>query len=206
MRCRDAIAASVESGLGFLGPREESALRAHLESCPRCASESAVESDLGEALRSLREDYPRELDVLSRVERRLAALRPQDLEELPARQLGWAVVFAAASLLGLIAGFRVLLPDLATLLDGAGGLTSGLAGAAHGLVRALLPLLELPLKLLGVLLDMLHECGSLLSRLEPLAVAAVALGYGVMGATITLVLGRDLRRPLPAHQGKEHGR
>jgi hypothetical protein len=203
MRCRDAGAALVELGLGLLDPREESALRAHLEHCPDCAAEARVERALGHALLSLREEYPHELDVLPRVGRRLAALRSHDLEEVPARQLGWAGAFATACLIGLAAGLWFLLPDLPPLLKTATGLASSLGGILEGLGRVLLALIVLPLKLLGVLARVLAGCGSLLARLEPVAVAAVALGYATMAATVTLVLGRDLRRPLLASRGKE---
>lgn len=205
MRCRDAGPALVELGLGLLDPREEADLRAHLERCADCAVEARVERTLGRALLSLREEYPHELDVLPRVGRRLAALRPSDLEEVPARQLGWAGAFATACLVGLAAGLWFLLPDLPPLLDGASGLASSLGGALGGLGRALLALIALPFKLLGVLAGMLAACGSLLARLEPVAVAAVALGYATMAATVTLVLGRDIRRPLLAPRGKENG-
>lgn len=206
MRCRDAGPALVERGLGLLEPRAEAALRAHLERCPRCAAEARVEGLLGEALLSLRGDCPHELDVSARVGGRLHLLRPQDFEEVPARQLGWAAAFAVACLGGLIAGFWFLLPDLPPLLDGAAGVASSLGGALEGLARAALALLALPVKLLGVLVRMLTACGTLLARLEPVAVAVVGLGYAAMAATITLVLGRDLRRPLLASRGKEDGR
>lgn len=206
MRCRDAGPALVELGLGLLEPREESALRAHLQACPRCAAEARLEGALSDALQSLREEYPHEIDVRPRVSQGLAALRPHDFDEVPARQLGWAAGFATACLAGMAGGLWFLLPDLHPLLDGAAGLASGLAGVLQGLARALLALLALPIKLLGVLAGLLTACGSLLARLEPVAVAAIALSYAAMAATVTLVLGRDLRRPLLAPRGKEHER
>jgi len=206
MRCRDAGPALVERGLGLLDRRTESALQAHLERCPRCAAEARVEQSLGNALLSLREEYPHEIDLRPRVGRRLAALRPRDLEEVPDRQLGWAAAFAAACLAGLAAGLWFLLPDLPPLVEGVAGLLSGLGGALEGLARALLALLALPFKLLGVLASVLSACGSMLARLEPVAVAVVALGYATMAATVTLVLKRDIRKPLLAARGKEDGR
>jgi hypothetical protein len=206
MRCREAGPALIERKLGQLEPGRESALRAHLEVCPRCAAEARVEESLGDALLSLRGEYPYRVDVRVRVGRRLSDLRPSDLEEVPARQLGWAAVFAAACVAGLVAGFWLLLPDLPSLLDGAAGLASALGGILQGLARALLALLVLPFKLLGVLVRMLGTFGSMLSRLEPVAVAAMALGYAAMATTVTLVLGRDIRRLLPAREGKEDGR
>ena len=206
MRCRDTETGLVELGLGLLEPRAESALLAHLQVCPRCAEEARAERLLAHAIGSLREEYPHEIDIRPRVGLRLAGLRPRDLEEVPARQLGWAAVGAAACLAALAAGFWVLLPDLPPLLDGAASLASSLGGVLEGLVRTLLALLALPFKLLGALLRMLGAFGSLLARLEPVAIAAVALGYAGMAATVTLVLGRDLRRPLLARRGKEHAR
>jgi hypothetical protein len=206
MRCRDAGPALVELGLGLLEPAEEASLRAHLERCPRCAEEARVEGLLGEALLSLRGEYPHELDVRGRVGRDLDALRPRALEEVPARQLGWAAAFAVACLAGLIAGLWLLAPELSPMLDGAAGLLSSLGGLLEGLGRAALALIALPFKLLGVLARVLAACGSLLARLEPVAVAVVALGYVAMAATVTLILGRDIRRPLLASRGKENGR
>jgi hypothetical protein len=195
----------VELGLGLLEPSKAAALKAHLEGCPRCATQARVEGPLGDALRSLREDYPDELDVTSRVARRLAATGLRDRGEVPARQLGWAGAFAGCCLALLVAGFRILLPDLPLLLEGAGGLVSSLGVLLEGLVRALLALLALALELLGVLTRMLAACGSLLARLEPLAVAFVALSYAGMAVTVALVLGRDFRRPLLASRGKDLG-
>jgi len=194
----------VELGLGLLDAAAESALRAHLASCPRCAAEARAEGRVRDALRTLREEYPGEIDVRARVGRRLAAGEFPYGAEASARQLGWAAAFAAACLVGLGAGLRLLLPELPPLWNETAGLVSALGGALEGLARVLIALLALPLKLFGVLIRTLGAFGSPLSRLEPLAFAAVALGYAGMSATAVLVLGRDLRRPLLASRGKEH--
>lgn len=206
MRCREAGPALVELGLGLLERRAERALRAHLERCPRCAAEVRVEGLLSDALRSLREEYPYEVDVRADVIRRIFAGSPPDREEMPAGQLAWAAACAAVCLVGLVYGFRLLLPQLPPLLEAAVSLAATLGAALEGLARALLALFLLPLKLFGVLFRILGALGSLLARLEPVAVAAVALGYAGIAATSALVLGRDLGRHVLAPRGKEHER
>lgn len=206
MRCRDAGPALVELGLGLLDPATEAALRAHLELCPRCAAEARAEGPLRAAVRALHEEYPLEIDVRSRVLHGLADPGTPDLTEVSVRQLGWAAACAAACLVALVAGLRLLLPELPPLWNETAGLVSTFGGALEGLVRAMFALLALPLKLFGVLVRLLGAFGSLLARLEPVAVVAVALGYAAMSGTAALVLARDLRRPLIALQGKEHER
>jgi len=206
MRCRETGPALVELELGLLGPRAEAALRAHLESCPRCAAEARAEALLSDALRSLREPYPHEIEVRAAVSRRLRAAAPPEREEVPARQLGWAAAVATVCLAGLLFGLRLLLPELPPLLEPAASVAATLGGVLEGLGRVLLALLALPFKFFGVLFGILGALGSLLAKLEPAAIAAVAAGYAGIATTATLVLGRDLRRPQLAPRGKEHQR
>lgn len=198
MRCRDAGLAIVERGAGRLAPDAEAALREHLTGCPQCAAQSALEERLRDGMSLLREDYPFEIDVRPRVLSRIAEIGRINRDEVPSWQLGWAAGLAVACFLGLLGGAWML------WIDAAPGLRQGiealpaLAGALGKLAAPILALVSLPFKLLGIGLKVLGALGTVLAELESVGVAGIALCYAMMGVTITLVLGRDFRRPLPA--------
>jgi hypothetical protein len=195
--------AVVERGLGLLAPADELALRRHLESCPDCAAEERIERLLRDELSSLRQEIPHPVDVRTRVMPRIHTLVGVAREEVPARHLGWAGALAATCSVALLAGLWLLLPELPALLRVTGGLISSLGSAALVLSASLLTLIALPFKLIGIAIDTLGSLGPVASRLEPVGLVAVGLSYAAMAATITLVVGRDLKRPLPAFRREE---
>jgi hypothetical protein len=195
--------AVVERGLGLLAPADELALRLHLEGCPDCAAEERIERLLRGELSALREEIPCALDVHARVMPRIRSLRGVEREEVPARHLGWAGALAAACFVALLGGLWLLLPELPALVRVTSGLISSLGSAALILSASLLTLIALPFKLIGIAIDTLEALGPLASWLEPVGLSAVGLSYAAMAATITLVVGRDLKRPLPAFRREE---
>jgi hypothetical protein len=203
MRCREARAAIVEQGLTGLPARHDPVLRRHLEGCTACAEEDRVERLLREDLRSLREELPFPLDVRARVMPRIQALEPVERDEVPLRHLGWAAAFAAACFAGLLAGLWTLFPQIQSLLSTGGSLVASLGRAFSSVLAPVLTLIALPFKLAGTVIDALGALGPLVARLEPVGILAVGLSYAAMAAIITLVVGRDLRRPLPAFRREE---
>ena len=149
-------------------------------------------------LLSLRGEIPWEIDVRSTVMERLRALGGIDRDEISVAQLGWSAAFASIWVLALLAGLGWLLPESVPLIGELAGLIRALGDAAAAAGAALLALLALPFKLAAILVKPLGALGTLLRQLEPLGVAAVAVSYAAMAATISLVVGRDLRRALPA--------
>jgi hypothetical protein len=198
MRCREARAAIVETGSRWPVAAAGAELREHLSVCRDCSAEAAVERRLRDEISSLRGEYPHEIDVRTRVVRRIAELGRIDREEVTTGQLGWATSFAAACVVGLLAGGWILWSDAAPgLREGLETLPT-LFGPLGALAQPLLKLASVPFKLLGVALKLLGAFGSLVSELEPVGITVVAFCYAAMAATIALVVGRDLKRPLPA--------
>ena len=206
MRCREARRAVMERGPGSSRTLIDPALRGHLERCPSCAAEERLERLLRKDLGALRDEPFPAIDVREEVMARVRRAGRPVRDEVPPRQLGWAALVVAAWVLVLLGGLGLLLPDLPELFEETRGLGRALGAAVAGLVPVLLTLLALPLKLAGVALRTLGALGSLVGRLQPLGMTAVAISYVVMAATIALVVGRDLRRALPAlAEGRKDG-
>jgi len=198
MRCPDAKKALLERSLGTALPELLSGLSEHLEHCAACAERERSEQRMLRDLLSLRGEIPWEIDVRSTVMERLRALGGIDRDEISVAQLGWSAAFASIWVLALLAGLGWLLPESVPLIGELAGLIRALGDAAAAAGAALLALLALPFKLAAILVKPLGALGTLLRQLEPLGVAAVAVSYAAMAATISLVVGRDLRRALPA--------
>jgi hypothetical protein len=198
MRCRDARRALLEQNLGMARRETRSGLSGHLERCPTCAIQERGEQRMLRDLASLRGEIPWEIDVRLTVMERIQMLGRIDRDEISVAQLGWSAAIAVLWVSVLFAGLGWLLPEGAPLIGELAGLLRALvdAGAAAG--AALLALLALPFKLAGILAKPLGAIGTLLKQLEPLGLAAVAVSYAAMAATISLVIGLDLRRALPA--------
>lgn len=195
MRCLEARQAIVERSLGSLPPARGEALRLHVENCPGCAEEAAVEKRLRLELASLRGEFPDAIDVRRRVMSAISGIGRVEREAVPARQIGWAAAAAIACGLGLLGSLPWLWPQLAPLMTDLTAMASTFGRIAADLAAPLWTLLALPFKLAGALLKSLAGFSSILSRLEPAAIAAIAICYTAMAATITLIVGRDLRKP-----------
>jgi hypothetical protein len=203
MDCRSASKAIVERSLGLLAPGAEEPLRRHLESCESCRAEEAVERRLKLDLESLRRSFPHAIDVRSHVMRAIGSLGRVEREDIPARQLGWAAAAAIACGVALLGSLPWLLPELSPLL-GQIKITAATFGRVLAeLLSPLLSLITVPFKLAGLAYRLATLLISQLSRLEPAAIAATAFCYMAMAATITLIVGRDLRKTTPAAPGRE---
>ena len=203
MDCRAARKAIVERSLGLLATGLDEALCRHLEGCESCRAEQVVEQRLKLDLESLRGSFPHAIDVHGRVLREIGTLGGIEREVVPARQIGWAAAAAVACGLGLLAILPWLWPDLSPLLADLRIAASTFIKIIGELAAPLVSLLALPFKLAGTLFRMLAALFSLLSRLQPAAIAALTACYVVMATTITLVVGRDLKRVSPALTGRE---
>jgi hypothetical protein len=203
MRCRNARAHLIGRGSAPLDRATESALRGHLESCPACAAEERFEALLREELGALHDEIPYPLDVRGRVLPRISELGAVAREEVPARQLGWAAALCMACFLGLLAAFRSLLPELLGLAGAAVSTLSPLGAAAADLAAPVWTLIGLPFRLAAIAIESLASLVPLIGRLEPVGLVFVVLSYAAMAATITLVVGRDLRRPQPVPREEE---
>jgi hypothetical protein len=173
-------------------------LRQHLDGCRACAAEERLERLLRRDLGALCDEPPPPIDVGERVMRQVAELARPRSDELPTRQLGWAALVAAAWVAALVGGLVLLAPDLPALYEGSRELAGAVGGVLSGLGSALMAVLTLPLELARAALTVLKALGGQLAPAQPVGVAVVALAYVAMAATITLVVGRDLRRALPA--------
>lgn len=203
MDCRSARKAIVERGPGPLAPGAEEALRRHLESCESCRAEEAVERRLKLDLESLRGSYPHALDVRPRVMREIESLGAVEREDVPVRQIGWAAAAALACCAALLGSLPWLLPELSPVLGQIKIMASTFGRVLAELVSPLISLITVPFKLVALTCRLATVFVSQLSRLEPAAITAAALCYMAMAATITLIVGRDLKKTTPAVPGRE---
>jgi hypothetical protein len=203
MNCREARRTIVGRSLGPLAPELGSALRRHLERCRACAAEERIERCLKRELASLRGEFPHAIDIRRRVMRDISGLGSVEREVVPARQIGWAAAAAIACSLVLLGSLPWLWPQLPPLLADLKVMAATFGRVAVDLAAPLGTLLALPFKLAGVLFRSLAGFASLLSRLEPAAIGAIAICYMAMAATITLIVGRDLTQSRPALQDRE---
>jgi hypothetical protein len=183
----------VERDLGAIGPHVEASLQAHFESCASCAAWASTERRLTADLALLRSAAPFEIDVTSRVARDLAGLRPAR-EEVSTRQLGWAVAAAVACGAGLLVGLWALVPGLARAASGGRALFTSLRHAFAGVADAIITIAATGFGLLGDLVSSLAVASSGLQPLVPAAIAVVALGWVMMGTTVIVVVGRDIKK------------
>jgi hypothetical protein len=198
MRCRDAERALLEQSLGTARHETLSGLSDHLERCPACAARERDERRMLRDLASLHGEIPWEVDVGPTVMERIQALGEINRDEISVAQLGWSAATAAVWVAVLIASLTWVVPDSAPLVAALAGSARAFGEALAAAGAALLALLALPFKLAGALAKPLGAFGTLLRQLEPLGITAVAASYAAMAATIFLVVGRDLRRALPA--------
>jgi hypothetical protein len=203
MNCRRARAAIESRGFSDRISDQTRALDRHLEHCPTCAAVSEADDRLVRDLGLLRGQIPYAIDIRSRVMLEIGRLGPVDRSEVPAWQLGWAAAVAGLGVTGLV-GLMVSL--WSGLLSGLGTVTvllGGLAELVGKLLSALFSLLALPVKLATSLKDLWIEIPAALSSLEPFAIAALAVCYLIMGATIIHVVGRDLRHRVKTETHEE---
>lgn len=206
MRCREARQALLERGPGSARTVIDPVLRGHLDRCPDCTAEEQLETLLRRDLAALRDERPPAIDVRGAVMERVLQAGRIDRGEVPTRQLGWAALLAAVWVAALVGGLALILPDLPALFEGTRDLGRALGDVVTGLVPVLLTLLALPLKLAGVAIKMLGALAPLVGRLQPVGATAVGIACVAMALTIALVVGRDLRRGLPARiQRREIG-
>jgi len=203
MNCRRAKAAIASGGFPDRTSDQTRALERHLENCPACAAVSEADGRLVCGLGLLRGQIPYAIDVRSRVMLEIGRLGPVDRSEVPAWQLGWAAAVAGLGVTGLLGLLVSLWPGLRSGLGTVTVLLGGLAELVGKLVSALFSLLALPLKLATSLKELWIEIPAALSSLEPFAIAAVAICYLIMGATIIHVVGRDLRHPVKTETHEE---
>lgn len=203
MDCRSAKKAIVERSLGLLAPSAEEALCRHLEGCEPCRAEQRAENRLKLDLESLRESFPHAIDVRPRVMREIGSLDRVEREHIPARQIGWAAAAAIACCLALLGSLPWLLPQVSPLLGQIKIMAATFGKVLVELASPLISLITVPFKLLGLAYRLAAVFVSQLSRLEPAAITAAAFCYMAMAATITLIVGRDLKKTTPAVPGRE---
>jgi hypothetical protein len=178
-------------------------LRLHIEHCPGCAAEEVLERRLKRELASLRGEFPHTIDIRRRVMREISSIGRVEREVVPARQIGWAAAAAIACGLGLLGSLAWFWPDVAPLLAELEVMAGTFGRIVADVAAPLITLLSLPFKLAGVLLKSLAGYASVLSRLEPAAIGAITICYMGMAVLITLIVGRDFRKPSLALPEKE---
>jgi hypothetical protein len=195
-RCGDLDILLLQRELGLLAAAEVGELGRHLTDCDGCATRARQAAVISAGLRSLRRDYPFEIDVTARVAARVAG--PYRTEPASVAELAWASAVAVAGAIAALLALPWLLAPLGSVLE-----TLWLFGSAtRGCVRPLLALIEVPLRLLWA-------CAETLVQLAPglrpwravLETAAVWTGI-VMSITTLSVIVRDARwRPHRLNRG-----
>jgi hypothetical protein len=203
MDCRAARKAIVEHSLGLRATGLDGALCRHLEGCESCRAEHAVEQRLKLDLESLRGSFQHAIDVHGRVLREIGTLGGIEREVVPARQIGWAAAAALACCAALLGSLPWLLPEISPLLGQIKIMAATFGRVLAELVSPLISLITVPFKIMGLAYELAAVFFSQLSRLEPAAITAAACCYTAMAATITLVVGRDLKKTTPALPGRE---
>jgi predicted anti-sigma-YlaC factor YlaD len=195
MNCRRVKRALGERSLARLSPGQAADLETHLRHCPDCSSAEQADRWIIDELTSLRGQIPYAVDVRRRVMIEIERLAPQDRQEVPAWQLGWATAVVGIGAIVLLALLWGSWPEWRTGVENGFALMRGLAEVSVTLAGLLFSLLSLPFKMVAGLWDLLLEVPPMASRLKPFAVAGVALCYLIMIGTIVGVVGRDLRYP-----------
>jgi len=203
MNCREARRAIVERSLEAFSPEKNAALLRHLGRCDRCASEERFERRLKGELASLRGEFPRVIDVRQRVMHEISGLGRVERDLVTPRQVGWAAAAALACGLGLLGSLPWLWPQLAPVLAELKVLAATFGKVGADLTAPFLMLLSLPFKLAVAMLKSLTGLSSLLDKLEPAAIGTISICFMAMAATVTLVVGRDLRKARPALRDRE---
>jgi hypothetical protein len=197
MNCHRVRTAIVERELSLLSLGFERALDDHLASCSECRVRAEKELMLVEELGALKGVAAPRVHVRAQVLERLAALPRIERAWVSQGELAWASAAAVGAAAGLVAW---IWPQAGWLRDAAGTAANGtraVLSAAYSTVAVLKDLLVLSWRVLGSIWDTLAPLFDMLSRLEPLAVAAISMGLVTMMLTIGWVVGNDLRRPLP---------
>jgi hypothetical protein len=203
MNCRRASLASVERDLSGLPADVEAALKTHLAGCPACAERERAERLMLEDLAALRRTAPDEVDVRERVAAALRDDPPLAPRDVSPWQLGWAAAAALAAVAVLLPAVGASLRSAAPALRDLRAAAEGLATAAGSLISALVGIAAVPA---GWLLGIVGPDGplwALAERAQPAAVGTTAVLYATMAVAITIVVGRDLRRPVPQWDRKE---
>ena len=193
MRCARARATFGDRELGSIGPHAEAALREHLDGCASCMAWASTERRLTADLTLLRSALPFEIDVTARVATDLAEQRPV-LDEVSTRQLGWSAAAAVACGVGLFAGLWALVPGLMRAASGGQVVFTSLRHVLTGVANAVTTVAIAGFGLLADLLSSLAVAAGSLETLLPIAIVAVALGSTMMGTTVIVVVGRDIRK------------
>lgn len=203
MNCHRARMAIVERELQLLTLGFERALSGHLASCAQCRESAAKENVLARDLSTLRELESPAVEVRLNVMQQVRELGPIEHGWGPQGQLAWASAAAVAAAIALVAW---IWPRAGWLREAAGGAADGtrvLLSATYSTLSAIKSLLVLPWRVLTALLDTFAPLLDTISRLEPVAIAAISFGLVSMAVTIAWVVGNDLRRPLPLAWRKE---
>lgn len=194
MHCRNARKELLRDELGLVSAARATALAAHLESCPACATWSARERALTEAIEGQRVELPFPIDVSARVVLGVAGIDPAPADRLTGTQAGWFSAVALAFGTLLLIGLWIVAPDLRLLADTARAMLSGAGHVATGLGAPLLALGGTLVRSLGGSASSLKALYGPLQQLGPVAIATIVLSTTMMAASILLVLGRDMTR------------
>ena len=203
MNCREARRAIVERSLEPLMPERDAALRRHLGRCACCAAEERFERRLKNELATLRGECPQTVNIRQRVMRELSGMGSVERDLVTPKQIGWAAAAAIACSIGLLGSLPWLWPQLTPLLAELKAMAATFGRIGADLTAPFLTLISLPFKLAVTMLKSLSGFSSLLSKLEPAAIGTIAICFMAMAATITLVVGRDLRKARPARPDRE---
>ena len=203
MNCREARRAIVERSLEPLMPERDAALRRHLGRCACCAAAERFERRLKNELATLRGECPQTVNIRQRVMRELSGMGSVERDLVTPKQIGWAAAAAIACSIGLLGSLPWLWPQLTPLLAELKAMAATFGRIGADLTAPFLTLISLPFKLAVAMLKSLSGFSSLLSKVEPAAIGTIAICFMAMAATITLVVGRDLRKARPARPDRE---
>lgn len=197
MHCDRAERLRVEIEFGRGGDAAgRDALDDHLRDCPRCAADARTDEQIRAAFAELRAVPDRLPDVRADVLRRIRTGAAPSREEVPARQLGWATAAALTTGALLVAAAWGLRADWVAALGVGAAMADGLAAAFQVLGRLVVALGAACVAVLEGLATWVGSLGPILSRVEPLALAAIVLSYVLMTATIVYVVRRDFAAPI----------
>ena len=197
MQCRETRNLLFERSLGVLSPTRETALERHLESCATCAAEARSEEALSRAFTSLRVEPDFEIDVRSSVMGRVRADPRPARHEVSDRQLAWGLLTAAAGAVALLIGAALLVPLLPAALRPLAPLGRAAGSLGRNALAYLGELIATPLRYIASLLEPLPE---LVGQAQISSLPVLLWGFGLMAATIVLVVGRDLIDPRRRHE------
>ncbi len=203
MRCRTARGWMLDRRVGRLAPERAAALDEHLLACDACSAEARAEREIARLLGELRTEAPFEIDVTRRVMESVERLGPVPGEEVPPRQLAWALAAAAAVSLALLVGTVFEAPSMLEPLGRAGTYLLGVSGFLVHLVRPVLDALAAAGRVARVLIEAFVATASLLRGAAPLIRGIVLLSVAIVTAVWMTVIGRDLRGYASTHGRKE---